>query len=507
VALRAIHDFELALLDVCLAMSHRGVLIDEPRRKQMMADLDDMRGPLIVKAAEIVLPKLESAKRLPKRHLFRDKWVCPCCRGGKVKSQACWSCAGFSALPTAKELVYKRVWEKGTPVAAMRAQFLKPCLVCNGDGKRETWTFNPGSDDQVKVVLYDVLKLPKRTKDGKLRSDEEALKDLRPHDDTGLIDALLKITKSTTMRSILERIAPGDDGINRSFYNPAGTENGRFSSAGSFLMPSTNHQNITKREAAGEPRYDVRRCFVPGVGFSFVEGDLSGAEAWPSAALANDLGLLRKLEEGTDIHRWTASRIFGKRIDEITWAERQLGKMARHALNYGMQWATFQRNVNAQSDRTEVSVAAVEAKRICAGYHELHPRLQEWWKTVAQKLQHDKQMTTCFGRTRTFFGRGAYTWLSDTHREAIAFEPQSTVADLLNRGLLRWWRQHDSKIGEVRMQVHDSVVLVVPNAKVKLAARLLQRCLTEEVTVNGITFTIPVDVSVSGENWASMEAA
>jgi DNA polymerase I-like protein with 3'-5' exonuclease and polymerase domains len=95
-------------------------------------------------------------------------------------------------------------------------------------------------------------------------------------------------------------------------------------------------------------------------------------------------------------------------------------------------------------------------------------------------------------------------WLSDTHREAIAFEPQSTVGDLLNRGLLRWWRQHDGKLGDVRMQVHDSVVLVVPRGKAALAAARLRAALTEPITVNGITLTIPVDVTV-GERWNAME--
>ncbi len=490
-SLRAIHDFELALLDPCLAMSERGIRVDEARRAAMLADLAAMRAPLLDEVRTIVLPRLGAAKRLPKPHLFRAKWVCACCRGGKTKRAACWACAGFAEKPTKKQLA---------------GRVLAPCVVCGGEGKRETLTFNPDSSEQIGIVLYDVLRLPKRTRAGRTRADEEALKDIRAHDRTGLVDRLLTLSKAQTMATILERIAPHSDDRIRTFYNPAGTETGRFSSAESCLVPSTNWQNLPKREAAADARFDVRACIVADPGCALVEADLSGAEAWVTAACAADHELLARMRGGTDVHRWTASAIYAKPEPEVTAAERQLGKVARHALNYGMQWQTFQRNVNAQADTTGVSVTAAEAKRICAAYHALHPHLEAWWKRVQEALARDRRLTTCFGRQRTFFGRGGHAWLSDTHREAIAFEPQSTVADLLNRGMLRWWTRHDDKLGELRLQVHDSVVLCVPRAKAAVAARLLRACLTEPITVNDIALTIPVDVKV-GERWNAMEEA
>ena len=144
-----------------------------------------------------------------------------------------------------------------------------------------------------------------------------------------------------------------------------------------------------------------------------------------------------------------------------------------------------------------------QAKQICAAYTALHPNLPRWWKAVLHTLMQRGWLTTTFGRRRTFFGRGVTGYLGETHREAIAFEPQSTVADLLNRGLMRWWKQHDGKIGELRLQIHDSVLLHVPEAKATLAARLLHRCLSEALTMEQHVFTIPVDVSV-GTDWGNM---
>jgi DNA polymerase I-like protein with 3'-5' exonuclease and polymerase domains len=255
-------------------------------------------------------------------------------------------------------------------------------------------------------------------------------------------------------------------------------------------------QNLPKREVT-DPLYDVRACIVAGPGNVLVEADLAGAEAWVTAALCGDEDLLTKLRTpGFKVHAWTASRIFGVPMESVAKDSMHyvLGKMARHALNYGMQWSTYQRNVNSEADKTGVSIAAIDAQRVVQGYHSLHPLLEPWWRRAQGTLRRDGQLTTCFGRTRSFFGRGRSEWLSETHREAIAFEPQSTVADLLNRGLNRWWARYEGKLGNAVMQVHDAVVLEVPEAKAALAVTQLRHCLEESIIVNGISITIPVDI-------------
>jgi DNA polymerase I-like protein with 3'-5' exonuclease and polymerase domains len=72
---------------------------------------------------------------------------------------------------------------------------------------------------------------------------------------------------------------------------------------------------------------------------------------------------------------------------------------------------------------------------------------------------------------------------------------------LLNRGMLRWWRQHDGRVGELLAQVHDSVIVQTTEARGKMVAELVKRCLTEDITVNGITIRIPVDIKVL-RTWA-----
>lgn len=492
--LQRVHDFELALVEPCMAILQRGILIDNERRRAMMAALEAEVAPLSTRATEHAVALLQASKRLPKDHLFREKWVCPCCRGGKAKMAACWGCAGLSKPPS------KRLLDKAGIT-------LEVCKVCGGEGKREQWTFNPSSHEQVKIVLYKLLKLPTRMKNGKLRSDEEALKDLRAFDTTGFVDDLLAIHKAQTVRAILDRMAPGEDGRLRTWLNIAGTETGRFSSSETFLLTSTNLQNLPKRVASLDVKYEVRNCVVPAPGHVLVEADLSQAEARVVAALCNDQRLLKAWQDPDfDVHKWTAAHIFSKPPEQVTSRERQLGKVARHALNYGMQWKLFQRNVNAMADLTGVSITAPEAQRIHTAYHRLHGELEGWWRQVDNAIRHSGALWTPFGRRRIFFGRRAGDgWLDATHREAIAYVPQSTVADLLNRGLMRWWASHDGKLGQVILQVHDSLLVEASSKLQKSVVSAVRMSLSEAFEINGLTVTIPCDVSMSAESWGKMK--
>lgn len=484
-SLRALHDFELSLVEPCAAMAARGLRVDESVRVRMMSDLTSALEPARERLNTAITKKLleEATKRLLGEEkdpiqqidkLFRQQKVCKACRNGSKKRLT--------------------------------------CAACGGDAKRVWLEFNPASAAQQKIVLYDLMRLPKRTKEGKLTSDEDALKGLLAHDRSGVVADLLAFGKAETMRSIFARLAPDASGHIHTWYNIAGTETGRLSSSETWLEEaSTNLQNLPLRQAARSPLYDVRRCIVPDVGEVFLYADLSQAEARVVAALSGDRELLERWSDGNafDVHRWTAAHIFSKAESEITDNERYLGKVARHALNYGMGWARFMQEVNGDADITGVSIVASEAKRIVSSYHRLHPNLERWWRQVAGLVDAQRWLNTGFGRRRTFFGRRATErYLDETHKEAIAFEPQSTVADLLNRGMLRYWNERDRKgWGRLQAQVHDAVLVGVKTARAAIEAKVLPRLLEEEIEVNKIRLTIPCEVSIGRVSWAALEEA
>ena len=240
-SLQQVHDFELRLLDPCLAMTKRGVRINEDLRRERIKKLAASVKPLVAEVQAKVNPFL--ADDIPRSKLFTEKWTCPCCKNGSKLKRACWRCAGFLKAPSKK-----------------KQADLSPCEKCSGEGQRITKRFNLASHEQMKIVLYDLLKLPKRMKDKKLSTDEDALKANLPLDKSGVIAALLRVGKASTMIKIYNRLEPAEDGRVHTFYNPAGTSSGRLSSSGgepypkkatdSFaLIKSTNLQNMPKKEA------------------------------------------------------------------------------------------------------------------------------------------------------------------------------------------------------------------------------------------------------------------
>ncbi len=506
-----LQKFELALAQPCMAITARGLRIDEERRLSMIAVLEAEIQPLHEELQEIVLPLVTEneakLKKLKKWHLFVEKWCCSCCRGGKKKAAACWSCAGFEKAPTKAMMIAKgwnAKWEKADLDLA-----LGPCKVCNGIGKGSKLLYKPSSDDQTKIVLYDLCRLPKRMLKKKLTVAEDKLKTLVAFDKRGIVTRLLKVTKHATIVSVLERMKPGPDGRLRTFLNPAGTETGRFSSAGGFLEPfSTNLQNLPKREAAKDPKYDVRRCVIPDEGCVFVEADLSQAEARVTAYLANDEPLIRRWEHASfDVHRWMASIAFEKEMSEVTKGEREyIGKTVSHAANYGTGAKTYMQAVNSESDVTGFMISLEFAERALANVHRARPMLKKWWRRVDQQLKTVGSITTCWGRKRTFFGRRQGDgWLDYTHKEGIADDPQSTVADLLNMGLLAYWDRFDGRLGTIMLQIHDAVLIQTEKPKRAMAAQALKSCLTIPMKIGERELTIPVDVSWSARSWGEME--
>ena len=516
-SLKHLHDFSLALVEPCMAITARGMPVDEAVLDEtveaLRAELEPLQAELNA-LADKVLPTTH-----PKRPKFYEHWVCPCCRNGKAKKLECWSCAGYEKKPNAKQLakdLAEACEEKSGIRTAVTYEFavsamLGPCEVCSGDGKRSTFLFNTKSTPNKKTILHDVLKLRKKMHKGKLVMDEDMLKDRVGDDQSGIVALMLRINKHRTLMSDYDKIRPASDGRIRTICNPGGTETFRLSHSGSFVEShSTNLGNVSKKQALRSPLYNVRKVFIPPPGFAFVEADLSQAEARVVACLTEDHNLLQMWADGVDVHRYTAAIGWNIPEAEVTKALRNCGgKPTRHAGNYGMKWAQHMANINADTDITGFSVTKQEAKLSLDRYHAVTP-VEPWWHRVYNRVKRDGYLTNCFGRRRHFFGRRGSSghppgWLDAVHREAIADEPQSTVAMLTNRGLLRWWRRYDGKLGQLVLQIHDAVLLLVPLQKVAVAARALKQCMEEEIIVNKIPLTIPSDVAWSAASWADLE--
>lgn len=187
VGARSTYEHEMALVWPCVDMLERGLRVDDDLRQRRIKALEENISDVFARANEVVIPLVEREReRLSDViHLFEETDpTCECCRHGEKKQMACWACAGFDRAPTKKMLVekYGKVLTEGKNKAECE-ELLPICHVCEGAPRETRLVFNPNSNTQAQVILYDILRLPKRFKrnaKGKsvLTTDEEALKSI-----------------------------------------------------------------------------------------------------------------------------------------------------------------------------------------------------------------------------------------------------------------------------------------------------------------------------------------
>lgn len=197
-ALKATYNHIRSLIWPCVDMLERGLNVDEELRKERMDTLLTRETELRHDLQRTIQPLLEAVDEKYKKSLakavtdrlnggkevedplklFRmQEPTCTCCRHSSKKQFACWSCAGFESAPSKAALV-ARGGDAVKKKAELEAEMLGVCKVCNGEERKEWLEWNPSSHAQNKVVLYDILKLPKRMNAGSLSSDEDTLKSL-----------------------------------------------------------------------------------------------------------------------------------------------------------------------------------------------------------------------------------------------------------------------------------------------------------------------------------------
>ena len=351
---------------------------------------------------------------------------------------------------------------------------------------------NASSPLQLQEYLFKTLKMPPSVKrqTGNLTTDEDSLERLSKRYDHPSIPLILTIRGVRKLLSTYVLAPLGEDGRLRCSYVVGGTDTGRLASRESILGSGTNLQNV--------PHGIARRLLIPSGGLVFVEADLSQAEARIVAYLTGDERLIDLFTRGGfDIHRENAGYLFHYGDSrEVTAAERTIAKKLVHAANYGMGPVGFQEALRKDA---KMDLTRADAGRLLALYHARFPKIKQWHREVERTLGKTRQLRTPLGWTRRFFGR----WNDELLRNAYAFVPQSTVACILNRGLIDLYRQVCTLKARLVLTVHDSVVLEAPPEAIHQLVKLLKSCLERPITINGRTCVIPCDIK-TGPNWEDM---
>jgi DNA polymerase-1 len=355
--------------------------------------------------------------------------------------------------------------------------------------------FNINSTQQLSDILFNKLDLPreglKKTKSGHYSTAANVLDDLQEMDETGIIEAIIEqreLTKlkSTYVDALPEMVNP-DTGRIHTSYNQTGAITGRIASN------SPNLQNIPIRSEDGQK---IRRAFVAKPGHLFVAADYSQVELRILAHISQDEALLSAFRQDQDIHRTTAAAVYSIPIEEVTYNQRRFAKAVNFGLIYGMGAFRLSRD-------SELTLA--ESENYIKGYFDRFPGIKTYIDETKKKAHVDFYVETLFGRRRYFpifrVAGGNRQLQLRAEREAINHPIQGTAADIIKIAMLRLHEAlHDYK-AQMILQVHDELLLEVPEAEVDIIKPLMV-----EIMSSAFKLDVPLKVEAStGANWLELK--
>jgi DNA polymerase I len=347
--------------------------------------------------------------------------------------------------------------------------------------------FNLNSPKQIGEIFFERLQLPvlKKTPSGAPSTDEEVLERLAA--DYPLPKTLLEYRALTKLKSTytdkLPRMVNPATGRVHTNYAQATAVTGRLAST------DPNLQNIPVRTPEGRR---IREAFIAPVGSVIVSADYSQIELRIMAHISRDENLLRAFTAGEDVHRATAAEIFNRELHEVTPEERRYAKVINFGLIYGM---------SAFGVAQALGLERATAQAYIDSYFMRYPG-------VARYMQATREQARERGYVETVFGRRL--WLAEiktansgrrqgAERAAINAPMQGTAADLIKLSMIavQDWLDRERLSATLVMQVHDELVLEVPQAELARVKVELPRLMSG---VAQLEVPLVVDVGV-GANW------
>lgn len=349
--------------------------------------------------------------------------------------------------------------------------------------------FNPDSPKQLGELLFGKLKLDplsaRRTQTGQYSTDEKTLSKL-----VGLhpvVQAVLDYRACSKLKSTYVDKLPtliDADGRVHTTYSQAFTETGRLSSA------DPNLQNIPIRTERGKM---IRKAFVSrDDDHVLVSADYSQIELRIMAALSRDEAMLQAFRDGVDIHRETASRVYGVMSAFVTDEQRSKCKMVNFGIIYG---------ISAFGLSQRLKVSRKEATSLIEAYFKLYPGVKRYMDEAVRSAREKGYAETILGRRRTLKdinSRNA-TIRQAAERDAMNTPIQGSAADLIKLAMVRV----DAAIkaaglkAQMVLQIHDELVFDVPLAEVDTLKEIVRREMS-----GAYDFGVPLEVGIgSGKNW------
>lgn len=347
--------------------------------------------------------------------------------------------------------------------------------------------FNLNSPKQIQQILFQQLKLPvlKKTPTGIPSTDEDVLQQLALDyplpklllDYRGL--AKLKSTYTDKLPLMIDRRT----GRVHTNYAQAVAVTGRLASS------DPNLQNIPVRTSEGRR---IREAFIAAPDCQIISADYSQIELRIMAHISQDAGLLKAFAAGEDIHRATAAEVFGIPVEQVDQEQRRYAKVINFGLIYGMSEFGL---------ASQLGIERSAARTYMERYFARYPNVEQYMQLTREKARQQGYVETVLGRR---------LWLPEINhsngnrrqgaeRAAINAPMQGTAADIIKLAMIEVYNklQQENLRCKLIMQVHDELVLEVPDDEIDYIKKILPDCMC-----NVLKLDVPLQVQIgTGNNW------
>ena len=349
--------------------------------------------------------------------------------------------------------------------------------------------FSISSTKQLQEVLFDELKLPatKKTKTG-YSTGADVLEELAP--EFPIVSLILQHREYSKLKGTYADAMPllvrPDTGRIHTSLNQTVAATGRLSSS------NPNLQNIPIRTAVGR---EIRRAFVAPPGMTLISADYSQIELRLFAHMAHDPELVAAFGSGEDIHKYTAGKVYGVPIEDVTSDMRRAAKTVNYAVIYGISEFALGRLLG---------IPMSAAKELKTSYFARFPGVRQFLdETVAFAREHG-YVQTLFGRRRQIpdILSRVFQFRQAAERAAANMPIQGSSADIMKLAMISVYEMMRREKFKARLllQVHDELLFEVPADEVGPLANRVHECMA-----NAYPLDVALEVEVkSGATWADV---
>ena len=347
--------------------------------------------------------------------------------------------------------------------------------------------FNLGSPKQLQKIFFEKLQLPilKKTPKGQPSTAEPVLQELAldyPLPKVIMEYRGLSKLKSTYTDQLPLQVHASTNRVHTS-YHQAVAATGRLSSQ------NPNLQNIPIRTSEGRR---VRKAFIAPEGYKLIAADYSQIELRIMAHLSKDQGLLDAFKAGEDIHKATASEVFGVSLDAVKDDQRRSAKAINFGLIYGMSAFGLSKQLN---------IGRNDAQEYIDKYFERYPGVKQYMDVTRELAAEQGYVETIYGRRLYLpeINASNFQRRQAAERTAINAPMQGSAADIIKRAMINVdrWLTTSGVNAQMIMQVHDELVLEAAVDQVDEVVASLTSIMSEAANLS-----VPLIVECGvGDNW------